>query len=141
MTIYHTHHIVPKFMGGTDDPSNLIRLTIEEHAEAHRNLYEEYGRWQDKLAWYGLAKLCSSSEATLQAHVYLKGKTYEEAYGAEKAAKLRASRSESNRRRVGYKPKKYKPRDISSNDIKVSCLGCNRQTSASAFGKHLRKCF
>lgn len=44
-------------MGGTDDPSNLIELTVEEHAEAHRKLYEEHGRWQDKVAWLGLMKL------------------------------------------------------------------------------------
>lgn len=29
----HKHHIIPKHMGGT----------IEEHAEAHRQLYEKYG--------------------------------------------------------------------------------------------------
>jgi len=29
-------------MGGTDDPSNLIELTVEEHAEAHRELWEQY---------------------------------------------------------------------------------------------------
>lgn len=50
-TIYHIHHIVPRHMGGTDDPSNLVKLTVEEHAEAHRELYEKYGRLEDKLAW------------------------------------------------------------------------------------------
>ena len=53
----HLHHIVPKHMGGTDDPSNLIELTVNEHAEAHRKLYEKYGHWQDKVAWQGLAGL------------------------------------------------------------------------------------
>jgi hypothetical protein len=53
-TIYHTHHIVPRHAGGTNDPSNLIRLTIEEHAEAHRKLYEEHGRIEDYYAWKGL---------------------------------------------------------------------------------------
>ena len=42
-TIYHVHHIVPRHMGGTDDPSNLIKLTIEEHAEAHKKLWEKHG--------------------------------------------------------------------------------------------------
>jgi|DEB0MinimDraft_3_1074331.scaffolds.fasta_scaffold20521_4 hypothetical protein len=62
MTIYHTHHIIPKHAGGTDDPSNLVQLTVEEHAEAHRRLYEEYGRWQDKLAWQGLAGMVGREE-------------------------------------------------------------------------------
>lgn len=55
MTIYHKHHIIPKHAGGTDDPSNLILLTVEEHAEAHRLLYEEHGRLQDYYAWKGLS--------------------------------------------------------------------------------------
>jgi hypothetical protein len=42
----HKHHIVPRHMGGTDDPSNLIELTVEEHAEAHRKLWEQYGTYQ-----------------------------------------------------------------------------------------------
>jgi hypothetical protein len=58
----HKHHIIPRHMGGTDDPSNLIELTPEEHAEAHRKLYEEHGHWQDYVAWQGLAKLASKEE-------------------------------------------------------------------------------
>jgi hypothetical protein len=49
-------------MGGSDDPSNIVLLTPEEHAEAHRLLYEQYGRHQDYLAWQGLAKLKSKKE-------------------------------------------------------------------------------
>jgi hypothetical protein len=60
--ITHKHHIVPKHMGGSDDPDNLIELTIEEHAEAHRMLYEKYGKVQDKLAWQGLSGLLSNQE-------------------------------------------------------------------------------
>jgi hypothetical protein len=33
--IIHKHHIIPKHAGGTNDPSNLVELTIEQHAEAH----------------------------------------------------------------------------------------------------------
>ena len=62
MTIYHYHHIVPKHMGGTNDPSNLVQLTIEEHAEAHRKLYEQYGKLEDKLAWKGLSGMIGKEE-------------------------------------------------------------------------------
>ena len=58
----HKHHIIPRHMGGTDDPSNLVELTPEEHAEAHRKLYEEHGRWQDRVAWIGLAGLATKAE-------------------------------------------------------------------------------
>ena len=54
-SIYHKHHIIPKHAGGTDDPSNLVELTVAEHAEAHRALYEKHGKKEDWLAWKGLA--------------------------------------------------------------------------------------
>ena len=58
----HIHHIIPKHLGGNDDPGNLVELTVEEHAEAHRKLYETHGRIQDKRAWLGLAKIMSGEE-------------------------------------------------------------------------------
>lgn len=61
-TIYHKHHIIPKHIGGTDDPLNLVKLTIKEHAEAHEKLYEEYGRWEDELAWKGLVGLIDKDD-------------------------------------------------------------------------------
>ena len=42
-------------MGGTDHPDNLIELTVEDHAEAHRILYEQHGHWQDYCAWQALS--------------------------------------------------------------------------------------
>lgn len=51
----HTHHIIPKHIGGSDNSDNLIELTVSDHAEAHRQLWEKHGRWQDYLAWQGLS--------------------------------------------------------------------------------------
>ena len=65
--ITHKHHIIPKHAGGTDDLSNIIVLTLPEHAEAHRKLYEEHGRWQDKIAWKALSGSINFAEATRQA--------------------------------------------------------------------------
>ena len=58
----HLHHIVPRHMGGTDDPDNLVELTVEEHAEAHRKLYEEHGKIEDYYAWKGLSGQMSKIE-------------------------------------------------------------------------------
>ena len=47
----HIHHIIPRHMGGSDDPENLIELTLEEHANAHLKLYEEHGNRYDLWAY------------------------------------------------------------------------------------------
>ena len=52
---YHKHHIIPKHMGGNDDPTNIVELTPDQHAEAHRILFEAHGKWQDYIAWQGLS--------------------------------------------------------------------------------------
>lgn len=63
----HKHHIIPRHAGGTDDSSNLVELTIKEHAEAHRILFEQYGRWQDEIAWKALAGMITHEEAVKEA--------------------------------------------------------------------------
>ena len=63
MTIYHNHHIIPRHMGGSDDPSNLVKLTVEEHAYAHLQLYEKHGLIQDLIAYRMLKGLISVEEA------------------------------------------------------------------------------
>ncbi len=62
----HTHHIIPRHAGGSDDSSNLIELTITEHAEAHKKLYEEYSKEEDRIAWLGLAGMIDKEEIIRQ---------------------------------------------------------------------------
>lgn len=54
-------------MGGTDNPENLIELTLEEHAEAHRILFETHGSIFDKIAWKALSGQITMSDAAKQA--------------------------------------------------------------------------
>lgn len=63
----HKHHIIPRHMGGSDEPDNLIELSIEEHAKAHKELYDKHGLWEDKLAWRMLSGQISPSEASIEA--------------------------------------------------------------------------
>ena len=43
-------------MGGTNDPNNIIELSVEEHAKAHFELYQKHGKQEDYLAWKSLTK-------------------------------------------------------------------------------------
>jgi hypothetical protein len=51
----HKHHIIPKHMGGTNEPSNIIELTVEEHAQAHLELYKIHGKHEDLCAYHMLS--------------------------------------------------------------------------------------
>ena len=37
-TVTHLHHIIPKHLGGSDEKDNLIKLSIEDHIDAHLKL-------------------------------------------------------------------------------------------------------
>lgn len=84
--IKHKHHITPRHAGGTDHPSNLIELTIEQHAEAHRVLYEEYGRNEDKWAWLGLSGQIGKDEILRQIAMAQKGVKKPEGFGEKISA-------------------------------------------------------
>lgn len=53
-------------MGGTDDKENIIELSIAEHAEAHRILFEKHGKKEDELAWKGLSGMIGKEEIILE---------------------------------------------------------------------------
>ena len=66
-TTKHIHHILPVRLGGTEDESNKVELTVEQHAEAHRRLYEQHGKTEDLQAWKGLAALVGKDEEVYEA--------------------------------------------------------------------------
>jgi hypothetical protein len=53
-------------MGGTDDPSNIIELSVEDHAKAHLDLYEKYGTEYDRIAYESLMKRLPKEEIVRQ---------------------------------------------------------------------------
>lgn len=59
------HHIIPKHMGGTDDESNLVLLTVAEHVQAHYLLAlenPEYFYKNIQSAWWIIRKRSKFSE-------------------------------------------------------------------------------
>ena len=63
----HKHHIIPRHMGGSDDLSNLVEVTVEEHANLHKQLWEDLGYHEDYIAWQCLSGQITNYEATLAA--------------------------------------------------------------------------
>jgi hypothetical protein len=53
---YHRHHIIPRHMGGSDEPENIKYVTVEEHAQEHLKLYQKYGKRHDLAAYHFLSK-------------------------------------------------------------------------------------
>jgi general stress protein YciG len=63
----HKHHIIPRYMGGTDDPENLVEVSVTQHAMFHFCNYQLWGNGEDRLAWRGLAGLITPDDAALEA--------------------------------------------------------------------------
>jgi hypothetical protein len=47
----HKHHIVPKHRGGSDDPSNLVEITVTQHAMFHYCEWKLWGNIRDFCAY------------------------------------------------------------------------------------------
>jgi len=122
MSIYHNHHIIPRHMGGSDEPSNLIKLTIEEHAEAHRKLWEEHGKEEDNIAWRMLSGQITSAEATKLAQKLPKSEEHKQKIKESNIITKNTPESKEKSRlisiqnhidgKVGMKGKKHSPETI-----------------------------
>jgi len=142
----HKHHIIPKYAGGSDDPSNIVELTVEDHAIAHLVRYRIYGNWQDLLAWNGLSGRMSHEDIVRKAiGAATKNKSYEQIHGDEKGKELRKVRAQQmTRLRKGkswdeiFGEEKTQQRK-ERRGIKCSCTICKKEISVYQFNNHLRK--
>lgn len=50
----HTHHLLPKYKGGSNDKSNLVTVSVTQHAMFHFCNWQLWGDKRDWLAWRGL---------------------------------------------------------------------------------------
>lgn len=60
--LIHKHHIIPRYMGGTDDEENLVKVTIAQHAMFHYCNYQLWNNMEDYVAWRGLSGQISEAE-------------------------------------------------------------------------------
>ena len=54
-------------MGGTYCEENVVVVSITQHAMWHYANWQLYGKWQDNVAWRGLAGLMEGGEISLEA--------------------------------------------------------------------------
>jgi hypothetical protein len=139
MLIYHNHHILPRHAGGSNDPSNLIALTVAEHAEAHRLLFEENGRQEDKLAWLGLLALIGKDELLRERAALGGSRGKSKPRSPETIAKLRKPQKEGfsaklSTRQLGNKHWTKQPGAIIDTSLHINkrftCLTCGKTTNA-----------
>ena len=141
----HVHHIIPKHAGGTNSKENLIELTVEKHAEAHRILFEKYNRWQDYVAWKALSGQIDSDELRrlITKLVWTGRKHTEEAKEKIRKARARQVFSEETRNKMSktkkgkklswdtksVSPEANKKRSLKMSNIKkpkIECPHCKK---------------
>jgi len=110
--IWHKHHIIPRHMGGTDDPKNLIRVNVAMHAFLHQQLFEQHGKIEDKAAWLSLAGRITSEEARIMVVSQPKSDDHRKKIGD-------AQRGDKNHRWGKPHTKEHKER------VSASCMGKN----------------
>lgn len=66
---YEIHHIVPRCLGGDDNPENLIKLTPEEHYVAHQLLVKIYPN-EPKLIYAAYAMILNSKNTKRNNKIY-----------------------------------------------------------------------
>lgn len=121
MTIYtHKHHIIPRHAGGTDDSSNLVELTIEDHAIAHEVRYRIYGDDRDRVAAQMIRGQINEYDAFIAMVSRPKSEAWKKAksesmmgesnhmYGRTTSDKQKRAVGESARKRFKGVPKNYK---------------------------------
>lgn len=71
------HHIVPKSVGGTNDPSNIVCLTAKEHFVAHHLLFHIHTGDSKKKMAFAWFNMCTSvnGRATIASSTYQRVKS------------------------------------------------------------------
>lgn len=146
-------------MGGSDDPSNLVFLTVAEHAEAHKKLYEEYGKYEDLFAWKGLSGQLGNEER-LQERARLGGINANKKNACSLGGKANAEKWKNDKqfaervREKLSKPKQNKEKYFGKKTLehaenirkaalkreRITCEKCGNGYTKANFNKHYVSC-
>jgi hypothetical protein len=127
----HRHHIIPKHAGGGNEPSNIKKLTVEEHALEHKKLYEKYKRPEDKVAWLALSGQLTKEESLSIGYKIGREKTdsfLKEKYGEDWRSKLGKKANESLKEKIKNN-KKFAEEMLNSRraNIKLAHISANTE--------------
>lgn len=137
-------------MGGSDEPSNIVELSVEENAEAHRVLYEKYGAKEDYLAWKGLAGIVSREEIVYEAlklasikgnSIHVERLKNDPEYAAE--VRRKQSKPKSNTENMKGPKSEEHCKNQSKAALKrtrIPCSKCGRGITKSNLKKHEDSC-
>lgn len=73
------HHVVPRSMGGTDTPDNLVWLTAREHFVAHVLLAKMHGGSQ----WFAVMMFAAGEKRTVSSRLYEAAKKHHASWMSE----------------------------------------------------------
>ena len=130
--MYHIHHKIPKHMGGSNNPSNLVRLTVKQHAQAHKKLYEEYGNRLDYIAYKCLSGQIGHEAARIAAiieGIAKSSKSWSEEYRMKRKVAdknyWKSLTEEEKRERVSHldKYQKMSPSEESKKKVSETLMG------------------
>lgn len=126
-----THHILPKSMGGSNEPHNLVKLTAREHFVAHWLLWRIHRN--EKMA-FAFHLLCRQNE--YQKERYFNSRGYEIARKARIISLKGKSHSEERKRKISKSLK-----GNSNNKGKVRSEEIKNKMKLSGFSKGIRNNF
>lgn len=118
-----SHHIIPRCMGGSDDLSNLVNLTPEEHYVAHQLLVKMY---PNNASLVFAAHMMGCTRSTNKLYGWLRRK-----YSEEKSKTLKGKPpnnkgkklSEETKRKIGIASSKRKHSEETKKKISESHIG------------------
>jgi NUMOD3 motif len=79
---FERHHVIPKSLGGANNLSNLVQLTLREHFVAHKLLTRIHTGSAQKKMWFAYYRLCNRHQNT-NSRLYKQAKLQSKKYLSE----------------------------------------------------------
>lgn len=123
---YENHHIVPRSLGGSDDESNLVKLTLREHYVAHKLLLYVYPR-NNKIiySFWMMTSMCvKDNNNRIVDRVIVSSRDYETAKNMLLQIKIGSKYNDEQRKHVSDATKKAMRTRNNINKSISGSLGC-----------------